>query len=63
MFITFIKNANCPNSFSLDGHPSFWLFFPLYNDKNMSMLIEDKTVSDTRSFSRHLSHNIIILVY
>ena len=29
---------------------SFWLFFPLYNEKNMSIVIEDKTVSGTGSF-------------
>ena len=29
---------------------SFWLFFPLYNDKNMPVLIEDKTLSSTGSF-------------
>ena len=28
---------------------SFWLFFPLNNDKNMPILIEDKTVSGMRS--------------
>ena len=29
---------------------SFWLFFRLYNNKNMPILIEDKTVSSTGIF-------------
>ena len=29
---------------------SFWLFFPLYNDKNIPILIENKTVSSMGSF-------------
>ena len=36
-------------------------FFPLINDKNMAMLIENKTVAVWEVLSHHLSH-IVILV-
>ena len=39
------------NSVSFLIRKSFCFFFPLYNDKNMPMLNEDKTVSGMGSFA------------
>ena len=30
----------------------FWIFFPLYNDKNMPIVLEDKTVGGTGKFAK-----------
>ena len=40
---------------------SFWLFFPLYNDTNMPVLIESKTLSGSGSFYRIIF--CILLLY
>ena len=48
-------------SVSVSIRKSFWLFFPLYNDTNMPVLIEDKTLSGTGSFCRIIFR--ILLLY
>ena len=38
-----------------------WFFFPLYNDKDMSVLIEDETASSAEVFLYHIFHFTTIL--
>ena len=40
---------------------SYWFFCPLYNDKNMSVLIEDKTIKDMGRFVAYFAFHYYII--